>query len=53
VWCYTFSDGFVLLDDPAGDAVPVRWGQVTAVDPVSTGYRLGKLSLMSDNAICR
>jgi hypothetical protein len=36
VWCYAFTGGFVLLDDPAGDAAPVRWGQVTAVGPVWT-----------------
>ena len=36
VWCYAFAGGFVLLDDPAGDAVPVRWGQVTAVGSVWT-----------------
>jgi hypothetical protein len=36
VWCYTFAGGFVLLDDPAADAVPVRWGQVTEVSPVWT-----------------
>jgi hypothetical protein len=55
VWCFAFTGGFVLLDDPAGDAVPVRWGQVTAAglvwtqahDPVAEeprtllgGYRL-------------
>jgi hypothetical protein len=34
VWCFVFTGGFVLLDDPAGDAVPVRWDQVTAVGPV-------------------
>jgi hypothetical protein len=28
--------GFLLLDDPAGYAVPVRWGQVTEVGPVWT-----------------
>ena len=36
VWCYAFTGGFVLLDDPAGDAVPVRWSQVTVVGPVWT-----------------
>ena len=36
VWCFAFTGGFVVLDDPAGDAVPVRWGQVTAVGPVWT-----------------
>jgi hypothetical protein len=36
MWCYAFAGGFVLLDDPAGDAVPVRWGQVTAVGSVWT-----------------
>jgi hypothetical protein len=36
VWCFAFTGGFVLLDDPAGDAVPVRWDQVTAVGPVWT-----------------
>jgi hypothetical protein len=36
VWCFAFSGGFVLLDDPAGDAIPVRWDQVTAVGPVWT-----------------
>ncbi len=36
VWCFVFTGGFVLLDDPAGDAVPVRWDQVTAVGPVWT-----------------
>jgi len=56
VWCFVFTGGFVLLDDPTGDAVPVRWDQVTAVGPVWTqahdpvaeeprtvlgGYRLG------------
>ena len=36
VWCFAFTRGFVVLDDPAGDAVPVCWGQVTAVGPVWT-----------------
>jgi hypothetical protein len=34
VWFYAFAGGFLL--DPAGDAVPVRWGQVTEVSPVWT-----------------
>ena len=35
VWCFAFTAGFALLDDPAANAVPVRWDQVTAVGPVS------------------
>jgi hypothetical protein len=36
VWCYAFAEGFMLLDDPAGAAVPVRWDQVIEVTPVWT-----------------
>jgi hypothetical protein len=36
VWCFAFIRGFVVLDDPAGDALPVRWDQVTTVGPVWT-----------------
>jgi hypothetical protein len=35
-WFYAFAEGFVLMGHPAGNAVPVRWGQVTAVGPVWT-----------------
>ena len=36
VWFYAFTEGFMLLEDPPGGAVPVRWGQVTKVGPVWT-----------------
>jgi hypothetical protein len=36
VWFYAFTEGFMLLADPLGDAVPVRWSQVTEVGPVWT-----------------
>jgi hypothetical protein len=31
VWLYAFTEGFMLLDDPPGYAMPVRWSQVTEV----------------------
>jgi len=36
VWCYAFAEGFMLLDDPPGAAVPVRWDQVIELTPVWT-----------------
>jgi hypothetical protein len=36
VWFYAFTKGFILLDDPRADAVPVRWSQVTEVSEVWT-----------------
>jgi hypothetical protein len=36
VWCCAFAEAFMLLDDPAGVAVPVRWDQVIEVTPVWT-----------------
>jgi hypothetical protein len=36
IWCYAFTSGFMLLDGPRSDAVPVRWSQVTEVSPVWT-----------------
>jgi hypothetical protein len=36
VWCYVFTGAFMLLADPFGDGVPVRWDQVTQVGPVWT-----------------
>jgi hypothetical protein len=42
VWLYAFTEGFLLLDGPAADAVPVPWSQVTGVSPVWTNtYRPG------------
>ncbi len=35
-WCYAFAEGFLLLDDPRTDPMPVRWSQVTEVGPVWT-----------------
>jgi hypothetical protein len=37
VWCYVFSQGFMLADDPPAQAWPVRWSQVTEVSDVWTG----------------
>jgi hypothetical protein len=36
VWFYAFAEGFMLLDGPRPDAVPVRWNQVTEVGEVWT-----------------
>jgi hypothetical protein len=42
VWLYAFTEGFMLLDGPAGGAMPVPWSQVTGVSPVWTNtYRPG------------
>jgi hypothetical protein len=36
VWLYAFAKGFMLLDDPRAEAVPVRWSQVIEVSEVWT-----------------
>ncbi len=36
VWLYAFTKGFMLLDDPRADAVPLLWNQVTEVSEVWT-----------------
>lgn len=42
VWLYAFTEGFMLLDGPSADAMPVRWSQVTEVSQVWTNtYRPG------------
>jgi hypothetical protein len=42
VWLYAFTEGFILLDGPQADAMPVRWSQVAWVGPVWTNvYRPG------------
>jgi len=35
-WLFAFTGGFMLLDDPLGTGVAVRWDQVTGVGPVWT-----------------
>jgi len=43
VLLYAFTEGFMLLDGPPADAMPVPWSQVTGVDPVWTNtYRPGE-----------
>lgn len=34
IWLYAFTRGFMLLDDPPADAVPLLWSQVTDVTEV-------------------
>lgn len=42
VWLYAFTEGFMLLDRPPADAMPVPWSQVTGISPVWTNtYRPG------------
>jgi hypothetical protein len=36
VWLYAFAKGFMLVDDPRAEAVPVRWSQVIEVSEVWT-----------------
>jgi hypothetical protein len=36
VWLYAFASGFVMVDDPRADAVPLLWSQVTEVSEVWT-----------------
>jgi hypothetical protein len=35
-WLYAFSEGFMVLDGPRSDSVPVRWNQVIAIREVWT-----------------
>ena len=36
VWLYAFTEGFLLLDGPPADAMPVPWSQITAIREVWT-----------------
>lgn len=36
VWFYAFTQGFMLLDDPPSETVPLRWSRVTEVGEVWT-----------------
>ncbi len=36
IWFYAFVHGFMLLDNPPADPVPVRWSEVIDVGPVWT-----------------
>jgi hypothetical protein len=35
-WLYAFSEGFMVLDGPRSDSIPVRWNQVIAIREVWT-----------------
>ena len=35
-WFYAFSEGFMVLDGPRSDSIPVRWNQVIAIREVWT-----------------
>jgi hypothetical protein len=35
-WLYAFSEGFMVLDGPRSDSIPVRWNQVVAIREVWT-----------------
>jgi hypothetical protein len=40
VWLYAFTEGFLLLDDAQGPAMPVRWSEVTEVGQVWTNSHI-------------